>query len=282
MTGGVRLRPGWTRVIVRVNWLVTPAALVATTVKALPPSASGTSKKANRPLGFDCRDGAGLLEGHGHVGVGLADEGHGGVGRHAVADRRGVGVDVEVEGRLRGRRGRRGGRGVEAVVARQDDRVLVVDLAVAVDVGGQAVVRAPGGAAHRRGEQGAVVAVDVAVAVEVARHGQVEGVVAGRRGRGPRDRDDVQAGLVDREQRDDGGPPGVDAARRAGRRSSACRGRGRRSPPPARAAGPSRWPSSSSSSWSNSKARRSVLPAARVLFVVVPANCAGPPRSRWM
>ncbi len=96
-TGGVRLRPGWTRVIVRVDWLVTPAALVATTVKVLPPSATGTSKKANRPLAFDCRDGPGRLESHGQVGVGLADQGHGGVGRRAAADRRGGRVDVEVE-----------------------------------------------------------------------------------------------------------------------------------------------------------------------------------------
>ena len=38
----------------------------------------------------------------------------------------------------------------------------------------------------------------------------------------------------------------------------------------------------SSSAWSNSKAKRSVLPAARVLVVIVPSNCDGPPRSRWM
>ena len=53
-TGGVRLRPGWFRVMIRVNWLVIPDAFVATTVKVLPPSATGTLKKANRPLGFDC------------------------------------------------------------------------------------------------------------------------------------------------------------------------------------------------------------------------------------
>ena len=38
----------------------------------------------------------------------------------------------------------------------------------------------------------------------------------------------------------------------------------------------------SSSSWSKRKARRSVTPAASVLLIVVPANWAAPPRSRWM
>ena len=98
--------------MILVYWLVTSAALVATTVKALSPSASGTSKKANRPLGFDvvtapvgCR----VTVTFGSVWP----------TRVTVASvvmpsptGGGVRVDVEVEDRLRGRRG-----GAAAVVA---------------------------------------------------------------------------------------------------------------------------------------------------------------------
>ncbi len=39
--------------MILVYWLVTSAALVATAVKELAPSASGTPKKTNRPFGFE-------------------------------------------------------------------------------------------------------------------------------------------------------------------------------------------------------------------------------------
>ena len=89
ITGGVRLRPESVRIMFFVNWLLTPSAFVATAVNVLFPTTSGTSKKANRPLGSDVvRLAPVWLEGHAHVGIGLADQRHQAVGRLAVADRR--------------------------------------------------------------------------------------------------------------------------------------------------------------------------------------------------
>ena len=144
MTGGVRLRPGWVRVRIRVNWLLTPAAFVAIDGEGVVAVGQRHVEEGEQAVGVRLRDGPGLLEGHRDVGIGLADQGHGGVRRHAVADGCGIGVDVEVEDRPRGRRGRHGRRWSRGSRSRRPgcNWSWCVDLAVAVDVGGQAVTGA--------------------------------------------------------------------------------------------------------------------------------------------
>ena len=99
MTGAIRLRPGWVRVMILVYWLLTSAALVATAVNELAPSASGTPKKTNRPFGFDVV----VAPVGSRVTVTLGSVSPTKVTVASVvmplAARRRVGVDVEVEDR---------------------------------------------------------------------------------------------------------------------------------------------------------------------------------------
>ena len=172
------------------------------------------------------RDGAGLLQSDGDVGVGLADEVDKRVVRHVVADRRGVGVDIEVERRLCGRGGKgRRWRRVEAKIRVQEQLILGIHGSITVYVSRQAVASPAGRGAQRRGQQRAVGAVDESIAVQIAGDVQVQGVVAGRGRFGARDCHDVEAGLVDQEEGDDDAAAGVHGQGRAVRRWWERRGR---------------------------------------------------------